>query len=69
MKLGDEVAVWERAALRIGTQKSMNMTQLTIESPAEDERVTLVGGGIADDPISQDVMRLLAETAAGPVES
>lgn len=69
VKLGDEVAVWDRAALRVGTQKSMNMTQLTIESPAEGERVTLVGGGIEDDPISQDVMRMLAESAAGPVES
>ncbi len=57
-KLGDEVAVWERAGLRASTQQG-SMTSLTLESPAEDEKVTLVGIGVKDDPVSQDVMAVL----------
>jgi hypothetical protein len=57
-KLGDEVAVWERAGLRASTQQG-TMTSLTIESPAEGEKVTLVGISIKDDPVSQEVMEAL----------
>lgn len=32
------------------------MTALTIESPDEGEKTTLVGGSSVDDPISQEVM-------------
>ena len=36
---GDEVAVWERAGLRASTERKMNVTMLTIESPGEAEKV------------------------------
>ena len=35
------------------------MTSLTIESPAEGEKATLVGIGVKDDPVSQDLMGVL----------
>ena len=35
------------------------MTSLTLESPAEGEKVTLVGIGVKDDPVSQDLMGVL----------
>jgi hypothetical protein len=62
-KLGDEVAVWERGGLRISTDLGGGMTALTIESPAEDEKVTLVGIGVRDDPVSGDLMSVLQGTA------
>jgi hypothetical protein len=62
---GDEVAVWDRAALRASTEKKMNVTMLTLESPAEGEKVTLAPVGVVDDPVSQELMALLtgAQTA------
>lgn len=58
-KLGDEVAVWEIPALKIGTDRSGGMTALTIESPAEGEKATLVGISVKDDPVSQEVIGAL----------
>ena len=52
----DEVAVWERAGLRTSTEVKSGMTALTIESPAEGEKATLVGVGVKDDPISQELI-------------
>ena len=36
-KIKEEVAVWDRAGLRIGAERKSGMTALTIESPAEGE--------------------------------
>lgn len=64
-KLGDEVAVWGRPALRIGTDRSGGgMTALTIESPAEGEKATLVGISVKDDPVSQELMGVLQGNAS-----
>jgi hypothetical protein len=62
-KLGDEVAVWERGGLKISTDRSGGMTALTIESPAEGEKATLVGISVKDDPVSQDLMGVLQGNA------
>jgi hypothetical protein len=62
-----EAAVWDRPGLRIETQRSSGMTALTIESPAEGEKATLVGVGIKDDPLSLELIETLrgaAPTAA-----
>jgi hypothetical protein len=67
-KLGDEVAVWDRMGLRVSTDRSGGMTALTIESPAEGEKVTLVGVSVKDDPVSQDLMAIL-QNAAPSAES
>ncbi len=62
-KLKDEVAVWERAGLRVSSEQRSGMTAFTIESPAEGEKATLVGVGIKDDPISQELIAILREAA------
>jgi hypothetical protein len=62
-KLDDGVAIWDRAALRIGTDRSGGMTALTIESPAEGEKATLVGISVKDDPVSQELIGVLQGTA------
>jgi len=58
-KIKKEVAVWERAGLQVSTDNSGSMTSLTISSPAEGEKATLVGAGIKDDPLSGEVMAIL----------
>jgi hypothetical protein len=58
----DEVAVWDRTAIRCSTEKAGNMTALVVESPGEDEKIRLVGGGVQDDPFSLEVMEKLGAT-------
>jgi hypothetical protein len=60
-----EAAVWEREGIQCSTGRAGNMTNLTISSPSEGEKATLVGGSIQDDPWSQEVMSALVATAAG----
>ncbi len=62
-KLKDEVAVWARPGLKISTELKSGMTALTIESPAEGEKATLVGVGVKDDPISQELIGVLQGAA------
>ena len=62
-KLGDEVAAWDRGGLKVSTDRSGGMTALTIESPAEGEKATLVGISVKDDPVSQDLMAVLQGTS------
>jgi hypothetical protein len=66
-KAEKEVARWQRAGLRISTQQKMGLTNITIESPAEGEKVTLVPIGVKDDPVSLELIGLLqgAHPAAG----
>jgi hypothetical protein len=65
-KIKKEAAVWDRAGLKIGTDRKSGMTALTIESPAEGEKATLVGVGVKDDPISQELIGVLqGATPAG----
>lgn len=66
VKLKEEVAVWERAGLRCSTERRSGMTALTIEPPEEGERSTLVGIGVRDDPISQELIAALQGTAPSP---
>ena len=39
------------------------MTALTIESPAEGEKATVVGVGVKDDPISKEMIGMLTGAA------
>ena len=56
-----EVAVWERAGLRVGSEQRGGMTNVTIASPAEDEQVTLVPIGVRDDPVALEVIGVLEQ--------
>lgn len=62
-KIKDEAAVWDRAGLKISSERKSGMTALTIESPAEGETATLVGAGVQDDPISQELIAALQGTS------
>jgi hypothetical protein len=62
-KIDEEAAVWERSGLRISTDTGSGMTALTIESPAEGEKATLVGISVKDDPVSQEVIGVLEGSA------
>ena len=66
-KVGDEVAVWDRGGLLASSERKSGMTALTLESPAEGEKVTLVGISVKDDPVSQDVMAVLEGKPSQPV--
>jgi hypothetical protein len=61
-----EVAVWDRAGLRISSTPKMGLTQITIESPAEGEKATLVPIGVKDDPVNLGVIQLLEEAHPSP---
>jgi hypothetical protein len=65
-KLGDEVAVWDRGGILASTERKSGMTALTIESPSEGEKVTLVGISVKDDPVSQDLMAVLQGNPSQP---
>ncbi|HVD86341.1 MAG TPA: hypothetical protein VNB59_02945 [Solirubrobacterales bacterium] len=54
-----EAAVWDRPGLKISTAPASGMTALTIESPTEGEKTTLVGIGVKDDPVSQELIGVL----------
>jgi hypothetical protein len=62
--LGDEVGLWERAGLEVSSDAGGGMTTLTIESPATEERASLVGIGVKDDPVSLDLIGVLQGTTA-----
>lgn len=62
-EVGEEVAVWERPAVKISTGSGGGMTTLTIESPAESAKATLVAIGVRDDPVSAEVIDLLQGAA------
>ena len=57
---GDEVAVWDRAGLRISGRPSMGLTMLEIESPSEGEKVSLAPIGVKDDPVSLEFIQALS---------
>lgn len=58
----EEVAVWERAGLRISAEQKAGLTSLTIASPAEGATVTLVPIGVKDDPVNDELIALLASS-------
>ena len=60
-----EVAVWQRAGLRISSSQKMGLTNLMIESPAEGEKATLVPIGVKDDPVNLEVIELLESSHPG----
>ena len=55
----DEVAVWERAGLRVSSTQKIGLTNVTIESPAEGEMATLVPIGVKDDAVNVELIGAL----------
>ena len=56
-----EVARWQRAGLRVSSTQKMGLTNLTIESPAEGEKVTIVPIGVKDDAVNLEFIGLLEQ--------
>jgi hypothetical protein len=56
-----EVARWQRAGLRVSSSQKMGLTNLTIESPAEGEKVTIVPIGVKDDAVNLEFIDLLEQ--------
>ena len=56
-----EVARWQRSGLRISSEQKMGLTNLTIESPAEGEKVTIVPIGVKDDPVNVEFIDMLEQ--------
>jgi hypothetical protein len=65
-KIGDEVAVWERAGVKASTEPKMGLTMLTLESPTEGEKVTVAPIGIKDDPVSLEFMQVMVDGVTQP---
>lgn len=54
LKLGDEVAVWERAAVVVSAERAALSTHVTLESPGEGERIVFdTGKGAMTDDLLQ----------------
>lgn len=62
----EQVAMWERADLEISTEVKLGLTNLTIASPREGERATLVPISVTDDLVSLKVITMLAEAHPAP---
>lgn len=62
-EIGDEVAAWQRQGAKITTGSGGGMTTLTIESPADGEKATLVAIGVRDDPVSLEAIDVLQGVA------
>jgi hypothetical protein len=60
--------MWDRDGLRISIDQRSGMTALTIESPSEGEKATLVGIGVKDDPLSQELIGMLQGVAPGDAQ-
>ena len=60
-KVGDELAVWDRAGLQVRVRDAAVNTEVTLESPAEGERIVCSTG---KDATSREFLELLAQPAA-----
>jgi len=59
-KVEEEVAVWDRAGLKVAGRPSSGLTMLDIESPTEGEKVSLAPIGVRDDPVSLEFIQAVA---------
>jgi hypothetical protein len=57
IKLGDELAVWDRSSLKVTTRDAALNTEVTIESPAEGEKVVCSTGKDAASTRMLDLLR------------
>jgi hypothetical protein len=58
--LKDEVAVWERSGLEVGTERLQTTTRVTLEWPGGGDRIVCDQDGMGDNPWADDIVRELA---------
>ena len=54
----EEVAAWDRAGLKVGTERLKTTTRVTLESK-DGEKVVCDQDGMGDNPWADDVVRVL----------
>lgn len=64
-----EVAVWQRAGLRVSSFEKLGLTNMTIESPAEGEEVTIVPIGVKDDAVNVEFINTLESAHPSPASA
>jgi hypothetical protein len=55
----EEVGVWDRFGLEVGTERLQTTTRVSLEWPADGEKVVCDEDGMGDNPWADDVIRLL----------
>jgi hypothetical protein len=63
LKVREELAVWDRAGLRVTAEETAVNTKVTIESPAENEKIVVSTG---KDGLSQSVIYAMQEPVGAP---
>ena len=61
IKVGDEAAVWDRSGLAVSVRDAALNTEVTLEAPAEEEKIVCSTG---KDATSREFLALLATPAA-----
>jgi hypothetical protein len=59
----EEVAVWDRAGLKVTTSPMQTTTRVTLEWPGSDDKLVCDQDGMGDNPWAEDVVR---ELETGP---
>ncbi len=62
-KLGEVVGRWDREGMKASADRGGSMTSLTLE-PSDGAKATLVGIGVKDDPVSQELIAALEGAAS-----
>jgi hypothetical protein len=60
IKVKEESAVWDRSGLTVSTERLQTTTRVTLEWPADGEKVVCDQEGIGDNPWADDVIRELS---------
>jgi hypothetical protein len=58
IKIKEEAAAWDRANLKVGTERLQTTTRLTLEFP-DGEKIVCDQEGLGDNPWADDVIRAL----------
>ena len=59
IKIKEEAAAWDRADLKVGTERLQTTTRLTLEFP-DGEKIVCDQEGLGDNPWADDVIRELS---------
>lgn len=59
VEVKDEVAAWDRAGLEVSTDRMKTTTRVTLEWPADGEKIVCDQDGMGDNPWADDVVREL----------
>jgi hypothetical protein len=61
VQVREEVAVWDRAGLKVTTSPMQTTTRVTLEWPDSGDKLVCDQDGMGDNPWAEDVVRVLGE--------